>query len=163
MVGSAKHAPPQAARTDPIRSRAIGPDSLPADAEPFGGQLGALHPRSDLLECDVASEPNRSPHQSTGLSLALVQAAKARSRGYRNKQDDHHHLPHRRQTPPTRPHQPQARLHALTLSNPLETAMNLDVALYRRNSPVRSDVRSLRPPSQICSHVSASPYGGSTS
>jgi transposase len=30
------------------------------------------------------------------------------------EQDDHHHLPHRRQAPPAHPHQPQTRVHALT-------------------------------------------------
>lgn len=30
--------------------------SLRVDVELFGGQSGALHPRRDLLECDVASE-----------------------------------------------------------------------------------------------------------
>ena len=38
------------------------------------------------------------------------------------EKDDHHHLPHRSQAPTTHRHQPQARLHGLTLSNPLETA-----------------------------------------
>ena len=37
-------------------------------------------------------------------------------------QDDHHRLPHRSQTPTTHRHQPHARLHVLTLSNPLKTA-----------------------------------------
>ena len=40
----------------------------------------------------------------------------------RQEQDDHNHLPHRRQAPTTHRHQPQAHLHALTLSNPLKTA-----------------------------------------
>jgi hypothetical protein len=30
------------------------------------------------------------------------------------EQDDHHHLPHRRQAPPAHPHPPQTRVHALT-------------------------------------------------
>jgi Transposase/Helix-turn-helix domain of transposase family ISL3 len=34
------------------------------------------------------------------------------------KQDDHHHLPHHRQTPPTHPHQPQTRIHDLTPPHP---------------------------------------------
>ena len=38
------------------------------------------------------------------------------------RQDDHNHLPHCRQAPTTHRHQPQARVHALTLSNPLKTA-----------------------------------------
>jgi transposase len=40
-------------------------------------------------------------------------------------QDDHHRLPHRSQTPTTHRHQPHARLHVLTLSNPLKTAKSL--------------------------------------
>lgn len=39
-------------------------------------------------------------------------------------QDNHHRLPHCRQTPTTHPHPSGTRLHALTLSNPLKTAKN---------------------------------------
>ena len=38
------------------------------------------------------------------------------------EQDDHHRVPHRGQAPTTHRHQPHARLHGMTLSNPLDTA-----------------------------------------
>ena len=44
------------------------------------------------------------------------------------RQDDHNHLPHCRQAPTTHRHQPQARVHALTLSNPLKTAKSPDTS-----------------------------------
>ncbi|MGH3700284.1 MAG: ISL3 family transposase, partial [Pseudonocardiaceae bacterium] len=55
-------------------------------------------------------------HLSNGLLEginSLIQAAKARARGYRSKKNDHHRLPHRSQTPPPHPHQPHTRLHVV--------------------------------------------------
>ncbi|MBV8539127.1 MAG: transposase [Pseudonocardiales bacterium] len=65
-------------------------------------------------------------HLNNGLlegTSSLIQAAKARARGYRNKtNDDHHRLPHRSPPPATHHHPSDTRLHDLTLSNPLKTA-----------------------------------------
>jgi hypothetical protein len=69
--------------------------------------------------------PDQRPARRNQLPRPSSQSP--RPRLPEQEQDDHHHLPHRRQTPPPHPHQPQACVHALTLSNPLVTARSLKV------------------------------------
>jgi transposase len=61
------------------------------------------------------------------------------------EQDDHHRVPHRGQAPATHSRQPHARLHGMTLSNPLETAKSpADTSLVAtRSTPGPRQDRSM--------------------
>ncbi len=91
-----------------------------------GAKRSRLQPIKDfvaLVEKHWDTRP-RLAHQPPGQRPARrnqrprPSSQSPRPRLPEQKQNDHHHLPHRRQTPPAHPHQPQTRIHDLTPPHP---------------------------------------------
>jgi hypothetical protein len=88
-----------------LRRETLPPATHQRLRRPRGTTLGGHHRLAH-------QPPGQRPARRNQLPRPSSQSP--RPRLPEQKQDDHHHLPHRRQTPPTHPHQPHTRVHALT-------------------------------------------------